>query len=86
MLRMCSFRWWIVWARLALTYRVPFVLLHLWHAGRRFSSEWSPPRSSSMMWSAVVAGAGQYEQVGLSASNRLRLRWYSMLAYGLVIA
>jgi len=42
---------------LALEYKCARLLLHLAHAGTRFSNSLPPPRSSSMMWSAWVAGA-----------------------------
>jgi len=61
-----------------LTCMAPRRELHGLHAGTRFSSPSEPPLSTSMMWSASVAGALRHQwQAGLSSRITLRLRLYS---------
>ena len=63
---------WRCWFR-AVTYRWPFMLLQAAQHGARLSRLWSPPASSSSMWSTVSAlGLPQYAQSGLLARS-LRL-------------
>lgn len=63
-------------ASLFALYRWPRLLLHGWQAGTIVV--WSPPRSISMRWSAVVAGAVPHQwHRGLLASSALRALRYS---------
>ena len=56
-----------------MTYLWPLMLLQAAQHGARLSRLWSPPASSSSMWSTVSAlGLPQYAQSGLLASS-LRL-------------
>ena len=65
-------------------YKLPRLLLQAEHAATRLSALLLPPRSSSIRWSAVVAGLPHHAQGGWSASRRLRLRWYSGSQYALI--
>jgi hypothetical protein len=58
----------------AALYKFPRVALHFLHALTMFSRELSPPRSTSMRWSASVAGIEHQWQNGFSASSICLLR------------
>lgn len=53
--------------------------LHGLQAGTRLVRVSSPPCAVAMTWSTVVAGDGQYAQVGLPASMSRRLRFHSVV-------
>ena len=54
------------------------VLLHFAHDGTRFSSSCPPPRSTSIRWSACVAGAVLHQwHVGLPRSMTCLFRRYA---------
>ena len=80
------FRVCFLWACFLARCSAPLRLLHLTHAGAQLSwSVGSMPRSTSTMWSTVVALAPQYAQRGCSArkaARALRYAWVSRSGRG----